>query len=46
MFLPSNPPSAALCFSPNGRSKTTPKRKKAAANPGMKIYSDATANPW
>ena len=29
---------------PIKRSNTTPKRKKAAANPGMKIYSEATAN--
>ena len=108
MFLPSNPPAAALCFSegaaspsnltsptnlpsptslpsttrrfsecsaspnlsppdiPNNsidildkssvefstptaesikRRNTTPKRKKAAANPRMKIYSEATADP-
>ena len=31
---------------PIKRSKSTPKRKKAAANSGMKIYSDDTANPW
>ena len=27
------------------RCNTTPKRKKAAANPGMKIYSEAISNP-